>query len=107
MTKLLAHYDAKLKAFVPDEEGDWPDGASAELEVVIPGEVEAGVEADEDLPPLPPFPKDAGVFFTGGPGITGPELVKLVEELHEEFGPGFPELDESSTLARKLREQGR
>ena len=92
MTKLLAHYDAKLKAFVPDEAVDFPEGATATVRIV-----------EDD--PLPPFPEDAGVTYTRGSGSTVREFMERLDELD---GPVFtdPEPD-AVRLVRRWRDQPR
>ena len=71
MTKLRAHYDAKLKAWVSEDGREWPHGTEAEVEIgAAPGgNVEAG--DDWEIPPLPPPPENAPVHITGGLGISG------------------------------------
>ena len=92
MTKLLAHYDAKIKAFVPDEAVDLPDGAAATLRVV-------------DEPELPPFPENAGVFYTGGPGLSVGEFLRRLDELD---GPIFTDKEPDAVkLVRRWRDQPR
>lgn len=93
MTKLRAHYDAKLKAFVPDEPVDMPDGA----EVVI--------DDPAQDPILPPFPENSRVIFTGGPGMTLRDLAEWAGEIE---GPMFDESEPDSVrLVRKWRDQPR
>lgn len=94
MTKLRAHYDAKLKAFVPDEPVDLPDGAV--------------VTVDEGAVPGPPaIERRHGYFIVGGPGVSGKELAERAERLLAEYGPAFPGDEDSVEVGRRLREDGR
>ncbi len=108
MTKLVARWDPALKAFVPEASADLSDLAADTRATVEFDRADEANDTDNDLPPLPPFPKDAGYTITGGPGMTGKEFAAHARKVNADFGQtAFPEPEDSVTLARKLRESGR